>query len=192
MDNFDFDYNVLEKTNSILGYKHTEETLSKMKGRTNALGYKHNLETIAKLKELSTNKTHSIEAKDKMKEIWAKRRASSNSDSTDFKMLERAILPTNSTDESVKDSTNSQHLSTLESNECLKSNRKKIKGKIVVVINIQTNITQEYNSISEAAIALKTTRNTLRTYINNQALFNFIRQDASGLVTDKLLITIKQ
>ena len=192
LDNFDFDYNILEKADSILGYKHTEETLSKMKGRTNALGYKHNLETIAKLKELSTNKTHSIEAKDKMKEMWAHRRASSNSDSTYFKMLERAILPTNSTDELVKDSTNSQHLSTLESNECLKSNRKKIKGKIVVVTNIQTNITQEYNSISEAAIALKTTRNTLRTYINNQALFNFIRQDASGLVTDKLLITIKQ
>ena len=195
LDNFDFDYNILEKADSILGYKHTEETLSKMKGRTNALGYKHNLETIAKLKELSTNKKHSIEAKDKMKEIWAQRRASSNSDSTDFKILERAILPSvrqNSTDELVKDSTNSQPLSTLESNECLKSNRKKIKGKIVVVINIQTNITQEYNSISEAAIALKTTRNTLRTYIKNKALFNFIRQDASGLVTDKLLITIKQ
>ena len=130
-----------------------------------------------------------------MKERCAQRRASSNSNSTDFKILERAILPSvrqNSTDELVKDSTNSQHLSTLESNECLKSNRKKIKGKIVVVTNIKTNITQEYNSISEAAIALKTTRNTLRTYIKNKALFNFIRQDASGLVTDKLLINIKQ
>ena len=116
-----------------------------------------------------------------MKEIWAQRRVSLS-----------ATLSTN--DELVEDSTplRPQHFSTLDSSESLKYDRKKIKGKIVVVTNIQTNLTTEYNSISEAAIALNTTRNTLRTYIKNQALFNFIRQDASGLVTDKLLINIKQ
>ena len=41
LDCFDFEYNVLEKADSILGYKHTIETLAKMKGRKNALGYKH-------------------------------------------------------------------------------------------------------------------------------------------------------
>ena len=182
LDNFDFDYNVLEKADSIFGYKHTEETLFKMKGRSNALGYKHDLETIAKLKEISTNKNHSTEAKDKMKEIWAHRRVSNL--------------------KYVKDSTNSftldqePSLSTLAAKaakaktKSLNSGKK--KGKIVVVTNIETNITKEYNSISEAAIALNTTRNTLRVYIKNQVNFKFIRQDTFGIVTENLLISIKQ
>jgi group I intron endonuclease len=33
LDHFDFDYNILEKANSSLGFKHTKETLIKMKGR---------------------------------------------------------------------------------------------------------------------------------------------------------------
>lgn len=61
LDNFDFEYNILEKAGSLLGYKHTEDTLSKMKGRKNALGYKHSIETIARLKEHSIDKTHSFE-----------------------------------------------------------------------------------------------------------------------------------
>jgi group I intron endonuclease len=69
LDHFDFDYNVLEKANSSLGYKHTNETLAKMKGRKNVLGYKHSLETIAKLREYQTNKTHTVESKNKMREI---------------------------------------------------------------------------------------------------------------------------
>jgi len=32
LDNYDFEYNINIKANSILGYKHTEETLAKMKG----------------------------------------------------------------------------------------------------------------------------------------------------------------
>lgn len=71
LDNFDFEYNILEKANSLLGYKHTLETLTKMKGRKNAWGYKHTLETLAKLREFQTGKTHSEESMKKMKEVWA-------------------------------------------------------------------------------------------------------------------------
>ena len=60
LDHFDFDYNILEKADSILGYKHTIETLAKMKGRQNLLGYKHTEETIDKLRKLQTNKKHSV------------------------------------------------------------------------------------------------------------------------------------
>jgi group I intron endonuclease len=69
LDNFDFDYNVLEKANSSLGYKHTEETIEKMKGRQNLLGYKHTDETKDNLKKLQTNKKHSLEDLEKMREI---------------------------------------------------------------------------------------------------------------------------
>jgi len=45
LDKFDFDYNINANANSILGYKHTEETLAKMKGRQNFKGKTHSEET---------------------------------------------------------------------------------------------------------------------------------------------------
>jgi group I intron endonuclease len=69
LDHFDFDYNVLEKAKSSLGYKHTKQTLAKMKGRKNLLGYKHNMETINKLRKNQLNKKHSVENLNKMREI---------------------------------------------------------------------------------------------------------------------------
>jgi len=50
LDQFDFDYNVLENANSSLGFKHSAETLAKMQGRQNALGFNHSLETLEKLR----------------------------------------------------------------------------------------------------------------------------------------------
>jgi group I intron endonuclease len=44
LDNYDFEYNINIKANSILGYKHTEETLAKMKGRKNFKGKNHSEE----------------------------------------------------------------------------------------------------------------------------------------------------
>jgi group I intron endonuclease len=55
LSNFDFEYNVLENAHSILGFKHSEEVLEKMKGRQNLLGFKHTKETLNKLKELQLN-----------------------------------------------------------------------------------------------------------------------------------------
>jgi len=46
LDKYDFDYNINVKANSILGYKHTAETLEKMKGRQNFKGKTHSAETI--------------------------------------------------------------------------------------------------------------------------------------------------
>jgi group I intron endonuclease len=53
LDNHDFEYNILEKANSSLGYKHTEKSIAKMKGRKNLLGFKHSPETLAKLRKIS-------------------------------------------------------------------------------------------------------------------------------------------
>jgi group I intron endonuclease len=54
LDKFDFDYNINVKANSILGYKHTPETLAKMKGRQNFKGKTHSKETIQGIKDRNT------------------------------------------------------------------------------------------------------------------------------------------
>lgn len=87
LDQFDFDYNVLEKANSLIGFKHSAETLDKMKGRQNALGFNHSLETLEKLKDAQTGKTHSPEALDKMREQWANRKLDLSSSVKDNDIL---------------------------------------------------------------------------------------------------------
>ena len=160
LDHFDFYYNVLEKADSLLGYKHTSKTLAKMKGRKNALGYKHTLETISKLRKYQQNKKHSVEALIKMSEVWANRK---------FKSKE------------------------VTEKELHTQNRTKIKGKIVLVTNINSNISTEYLSISEAASALNITRLTLRNYVKNKTVFNVLKQDPSGnrVLKESFLIKVK-
>ena len=75
-------------------------------------------------------------------------------------------------------------------NETIQSKTKK-EGKIVVVINIETNISTEYKTISEAATVLNLTRVTLRKYINNKEIFSKFKEDSSGLVKENYLIALK-
>lgn len=170
LDRFDFDYNILEKANSLLGYKHTEETLAKMKGRKNALGYKHSPEILDKLREYQLNKKHSIENIQKMRDRWSERKLN-----TEKKLS--------------NEQNNLLDLNLTNSNE----ERKKIKGKSVVVTNIETKISTEYISISEAALALDITRTTLRSYIKNNTIFSKLEQDplGNGVIKKNFLITVK-
>lgn len=173
LDHFDFDYNVLKKASSSLGYKHTNETIEKMKGRQNLLGYKHTEETIEKLKKFQTKKKHSIENLEKMRDRWAERK------------LEL-------------DSSLSTQLNELKGEEnknfSLDKKRKKNKGKIVLVTNIDNNVSSEYISLSEAALSLNTTRTTLRKYIKNKTVFKILKRDPSGngVISEQFLITVKE
>jgi group I intron endonuclease len=160
LDLFDFDYNVLENANSLLGFKHSAETLAQMKGRQNALGFNHSLETLEKLRDAQTGKTHSPEALEKMREQWANRKLDLNS--------------------SVKD------------NNILLNSRKKITGTLVVALNVETNLSTEYLSISEAAKALNVTRTTLRTYIKNQKEVILLKRVGNETVKEKYLVTVKE
>jgi len=72
-----------------------------------------------------------------------------------------------------------------------KSKKEGINGKIVVVTNIETNVSTEYKSISEAATVLNLTRVTLRKYIKNKEIFNMLKQNESGLVKENYLIILK-
>ena len=75
-------------------------------------------------------------------------------------------------------------------NEIIPSKSKK-GGKIIVVTNIETNVSTEYKSISEAATVLNLTRVTLRKYVKNKEIFNMLKENNSGLVKEKYLITFK-
>jgi group I intron endonuclease len=159
LDQFDFDYNVLENANSLFGFKHSADTLAKMKGRQNALGFNHSLETLEKLRDAQTGKKHSPEALDKMREQWANRKLDPSS--------------------SVKD------------NDILSNSRKKIKGTLVVTTNIETSLTTEYLSISEAAKALNVTRTTLRSYIKNNKEVILLKRIGNETVKERYLVTVK-
>lgn len=164
LDKFDFEYNVLANANSIAGYKHTAETLEKMKGRQNLLGYKHSQETIENLRDINIGKIHSEEAKKIMRNTWAERKLKTNSLKAEIDLL-------------IED----------------KGNKAKKEGKKVVVTNIENNVSIEYNSITEAASVLNLTRVTLRKYIKNKEVFTILKENenSSGLINEKYLITIK-
>jgi group I intron endonuclease len=170
LDNFDFEYNVLANAKSLAGYKHTAETLAKFKGRQNLLGFKHLAETLEMLREINTGKIHTEEAKEVMRDSWAKRKL--KSDNLELDLLNE-IIP----------------LVQLRNDKQMSKNKK--KGKIVVVTNIATTVATEYKSISEAATVLNLTRVTLRKYIKNKEIFNMLKESDSGLVKEKYLITLK-
>jgi len=166
LDHFDFEYNYLEKANSVLGLKHSSAVLEKMKGRKNALGLKHSDDTKNKLRISQLNKKHSIESKNKMKEVWAQR-----------KMEKLLTQPT----------------SLLEGgNILLTNNKSKLEGKSVIITNIETNVTTPFVSITEAASVLNITRVTLRSYAKNNTVFSVLKPIANTneFITEKYTISI--
>jgi hypothetical protein len=68
---------------------------------------------------------------------------------------------------------------------------KKIKGKLVVITNIETNVSTNYISISEAALALNITRTTLRNYVKKQRVFTLLKREEKSVIKENLLITVK-
>jgi group I intron endonuclease len=150
LDNFDFEYNQLSKANSSLGFKHSEETLARMKGRKNALGYKHTASTKKTLSLKSSSTKHSAVSLSKMRELWAERK---------FKK---------------KDIANS----ITTSRYALK--KKAPHSKKVIVKNIEDNTIKTYNSITDAAKDLNLNRSTVRNYIHNKNVFTIYRMSPGG------------
>jgi len=131
--------------------------------RNKALGpfiRRHRSETIELLRKASTNKKHSEENCKKMREGWVDRRF-------------------------YKDKVENK-----SKNTSVKKLRKQIIGKLVTVKNIDTNDLTKYLSISEAASALNITRNTLRSYVKNQRVLTFLKQEGNVLIKENFLITV--
>jgi group I intron endonuclease len=56
LDKYDFDYNINAQANSILGYKHTEETKARFKGRQPFKGKTHSEETRQIIRDRASKK----------------------------------------------------------------------------------------------------------------------------------------
>ena len=80
----------------------------------------------------------------------------------------------------------------VEDNNSLLSSRKKIKGTLVVATNVETNLSTEYFSISEAAKAFNVTRTTLRTYIKNNKEVILLKRVGAETVKEKYQVTVKE
>lgn len=167
LDNFDFDYNQLSKADSSLGYRHSTETLAKMKGRKNALGFKHKAETKEKLSKISAMYQHNEDSLLKMRENWALRKLK-----TEVKHNSVSLGP--------------QNLDSI----CSAQKRKAPHSKKVIVKNIENDQFKIYESITEASISLNLNRSTLRNYINKQCVFTVLTQDVEKVTTQKELFLI--
>jgi group I intron endonuclease len=204
LDNFDFEYNVLANAKSLAGYKHTAETLAKFKGRQNLLGFKHLAETLEMLREINTGKIHTEEAKEVMRDSWAKRKL--KSDNLELDLLNEIIplvhlrnnllpccsyLYKNTNPVALLPCCPLRNSKGDAQKQGKQMSKNKKKGKIVVVTNIATTVATVYKSISEAATVLNLTRVTLRKYIKNKEIFNMLKESDSGLVKEKYLITLK-
>jgi group I intron endonuclease len=96
LDNYDFDYNINAKANSILGYKHTQETLDKMKGRQNFKGKKHSEETIQGIRDRANLIRQAKQLKNniKLSDLFNKNNISSNSNSVKKKNIRVKVTVT--------------------------------------------------------------------------------------------------
>jgi group I intron endonuclease len=164
LDNFYFYYNQLTKADSSLGFKHSKDTLNKMKGRKNALGYKHTASTIKKLSLISSNVKHNVDSLLKMREAWAERKYNK-------KPIINDIIP-------------------LQSQEPL-VNKKAPHSKKVIILNIENQTIKNFNSITDAAKYFNLNRSTPRNYINTKNVFTMVRAsgDNSKLIKEKFIIS---
>jgi group I intron endonuclease len=164
LDKYDFEYNILEKANSLLGFKHTKETLKKFKKRKNFKGKYHSKETRQYLSNLANNKRI-------VKQL--------NNNIKLSKFFEWNYINNNNNSNS-----NSIRLGNVNS----KANIKSLK-----ITDIYNNKFIIFNSLSLAALVLCTSIHTIKKYEQNRQLFSYFEWDLlnNSLIERKLLITFQ-
>jgi hypothetical protein len=194
-------YNILPKSNSSLGYKHTKESIEKI--RLISKNRKFSKDTLLKLRkhlnELNSLKGFKVEVFDSETNsnyVFESIRKAAIFMKTDIKsisMKEKSLYGNINNINSTfpykgryfikimrdkKEIINSNVLINNENDKekldliLLSKNKwENSKGKILLVTNMDTNITKEYNSISNLALDLKGSRSTIRKYLNSDKLF---------------------
>lgn len=186
-------YNILQKAGSTLGYKHTEETLAKFKLRKPSeesleklrfhlsnlnpiLGEQKRIEVMIYdfeegINNLYASVTEAAKAiNTDTKTIWIK----SNIDNKEVVPFRGRYVITKLSEGLTKEN----HLSRVEltENNLTKGleDWKNNSGKKVAVTNIETNETLSYNTVSNASVALDTSRRTIIRRIEDKKVFNKI------------------
>lgn len=186
-------YNILTKAGSTLGYKHTDETLSKFKLR------KLSIESLEKLRSHLSNFNQELNIKKRIKVdihdfstdittcfesvVEAANAIQSESktllEKGKYEQVNKDVIPYKGRyvitilREGI---TRAYHLKKVElaRNNIFKglANWKDALGKQVVVTNVVTNDSVSYNTISDAASALNVSRRTISRRIEDQKVLN--------------------
>lgn len=165
LDHFDFDYNILEKADSSLGFKHSIEVIKNMKGRQNAKGFKHSADTIDYLRSKQLGMSHPASSLKKMRDSWSIRKLKIQNSLKNGEFEENNFSSPNFTN--VLESRNGL-------NKVDVKHKRKL-GKKIFVTNVTNNITDSYVSLTEAASVLNVTRSTLRSYLDKNKLLRILR-----------------
>jgi group I intron endonuclease len=179
LDKYDFDYNINAQANSNLGYKHTETTLAKMKGRQNLKGYKHSKDNIQKAIE-----------RQKIKETLKRKKRAE--EKIDYLNLFENI----SSDPNTEASNNE----TQQGQACLPFGQVRqanffnsVKRRILAVkiTDVKTNVSIYFNSVKEARLALDISDSLIRSYAKKNKEFTVFEKNSSNQIVErKVLITL--
>jgi group I intron endonuclease len=177
LDKYDFDYNINGQANSNLGYKHTETTLAKMKGRQNLKGYKHSEDNIQKAIK-----------RQKIKETLKRRKRAEKK--IDYLNLFENRSSAFMTEQSVLEleyqvaSNNKSQLSSF-------FNLGKRRILAVKITDIQTKDSIYFNSVREARLALDISDSLIRSYAKKSEEFTIFERDSSNQIVErKVLISL--
>lgn len=177
LDKYDFDYNINAQANSNLGYKHTETTLAKMKGRQNLKGYKHSEDNIQKAIK-----------RQKIKETLKRRKRAEKK--IDYLNLFENRSSAFMTEQSVLEleyqvaSNNKSQLSSF-------FNLGKRRILAVKITDIQTKDSIYFNSVREARLALDISDSLIRSYAKKSEEFTIFERDSSNQIVErKVLISL--
>jgi group I intron endonuclease len=162
LDKYDFSYNLNAQANSNLGYKHTETTLAKMKGRQNLKGYKHSKENIQKAIERQKNK----------ETLKRRKRAEEKMDQLNL----------------FNNKKNNKPVSNITLQKDNSSKRRILAVKITAIL---TNESIYFNSVREARLALDISDSLLRSYAKKSEEFTIFERDSSNQIVErKVLISL--
>ena len=173
LDKYDFYYNINAQANSNLGYKHTETTLAKMKGRQNLKGYKHIEENIQKAIE-----------RQKTKETLKRRKRAE--EKIDHLNLFENINSSLRTEASNNESQQSQQCC---ATTLADSGKRRILA--VKITDVQTNDSIYFNTVREARLVLDISDSLIRSYAKKSEEFILFERDSSNQIVErKVLITL--
>lgn len=186
LDKYDFSYNLNAQANSNLGYKHTETTLAKMKGRQGEAlkGYKHSKENIQKAIERQKNK----------ETLKRRKRAEEKMDQLNLFNSNKNNKPVSNIAQQLSNSalvSTTLRVGAVEQSATLtlfKDNSSKRRILAVKITDILTNESIYFNSVREARLALDISDSLIRSYAKKSEEFTIFERDSSNQIVERKVL----